>query len=126
MEICPDGTYADTTTQNCEGCLTYCLKCFGSGSNQCKLCDSTKGYILESGKCIKMLCGEGTYLELGDVARCMPCDEVCSLCDGPGACSECRKGYLGTPIPDANSLKCESPPKGCRLMPDGSCQGIVE
>ncbi|KAJ1206755.1 hypothetical protein NDU88_002156 [Pleurodeles waltl] len=86
-DACPQGHFAARST--CTPCSENCEAC--SDSDRCTRC--SQGYYLESGKCLKLECGDGE-VEDPDYAECVPCESGCRRCSSsdPEICSSCIEG----------------------------------
>ncbi|KAJ7335557.1 hypothetical protein JRQ81_013498, partial [Phrynocephalus forsythii] len=90
LEECPDGTYYDEETENCEDCDTTCLTC--SSSTSCLTC--REGYSrTDTGFCMMpQQCSPTEYYD-GRTEMCKPCHRKCLACTGPAKdqCLSCEK-----------------------------------
>uniref|UniRef100_A0A6J0TBE0 Proprotein convertase subtilisin/kexin type 5 isoform X2 n=1 Tax=Pogona vitticeps TaxID=103695 RepID=A0A6J0TBE0_9SAUR len=90
LEGCPDGTYNNEETQNCEDCDRRCLTCSSFAS--CLTC--REGYLrTDAGFCIMpQECSPNEYYDRW-AKRCKPCHRNCLGCTGPAKehCLRCEK-----------------------------------
>lgn len=88
---CPEGTYANTTTQTCKNCPVGCTSCTSESDLQCLGC--SRGFVLYKAKCL-MRCPEGTFPLHSN--SCVPCDSTCQTCfgDRSNQCLSCKSPRL--------------------------------
>ncbi len=90
LAVCPQTTFADTTTHNCLNCISNCLEC--PSVTTCSLC--VNNAFLLSGVCY-LICPAGYY---GDSSSslCLGCDGNCLSCNGPlpSNCLSCAAGAV--------------------------------
>lgn len=90
VNSCPNGSYADGSSNLCVGCSSSCNSCNGSATT-CTSCVSP--LYLSGSQCIAA-CPDGTYEDNG-LRKCMPCDISCNSTCGANStdCTACRNGY---------------------------------
>ena len=90
---CPNGTYADYESQQCQQCSPNCLTCYGAQSTQCLTCQP--GSMMNINQCVKE-CPIRKYLDQS--YHCDSCFPLCLTCWGPASfqcliCSEANFLY---------------------------------
>ena len=70
FDMCPPGTFADKSTNNCEQCSSPCATC-EKNLNRCLTCEVGKKFFADINKCFTS-CPEGTYTN-GDL--CLKCTD---------------------------------------------------
>ena len=85
LKVCPNLTYANTSTQNCEPCNTSCLVCLYT-ANFCTSCKS--GTYIYNNVCYNQ-CPDGTYLQADNIS-CANCSLLCTKCSSAILCSVCQ------------------------------------
>lgn len=93
---CSDGTYASTSNNVCESCLTPCLTCQDTAI-KCLTCVANNFLISSNNTCVSS-CPIATFGFTNTVngrAECLSCDVSCSQCSVVSTnCSTCRNGYI--------------------------------
>jgi proprotein convertase subtilisin/kexin type 5 len=97
LAICPDGYYANSTTQQCTYCDTGCSTCTAPGNLYCTTCridtsvvPNVPYYKLVDYTICNTSCPNGYYEKLPTLT-CELCHPSCSLCDtGPEDCQQCK------------------------------------
>ena len=77
LDTCPAGTYAQTTSLNCQNCDPNCVTCSGSATN-CISCAAGQ-YLVSNGSCLS--CAKGKYYN-SSLNSCETCDAPCLTCNG--------------------------------------------
>jgi hypothetical protein len=83
---CPIGTYANSTTLNCENCISPCASCSNLGSN-CTSCVSPN--LFYNGNCVPT-CPNNMYPSTGN---CLICTGLCSTCLNASYCLSCTSNF---------------------------------
>lgn len=83
---CPSGTYANSSTLNCEVCTSPCASCSITGSN-CTSCVSPQLYYDST---CSASCPSGMY-QSGN--NCLNCTAPCSTCFNNSYCLSCISNY---------------------------------
>jgi proprotein convertase subtilisin/kexin type 5 len=131
LTSCPNGYFANTATNQCQICHSYCLTCTGPLSNNCQSCanDTAIMYYKDasSTKCAST-CPVGQYKSADNV--CSLCDSFCSTCLGTSInCSACVSPYylqsLTCVTTCASNYFSNSTTRLCTLCPTGclTCTG---
>eukprot|EP00826_Nyctotherus_ovalis_P040552 TRINITY_DN4008_c0_g1_i11.p1 TRINITY_DN4008_c0_g1~~TRINITY_DN4008_c0_g1_i11.p1 ORF type:complete len:471 (-),score=91.94 TRINITY_DN4008_c0_g1_i11:468-1880(-) len=125
---CADGTYADTTSQQCLKCATPCLTCYGGSVKDCKECNYNEGYDRNNGKseCQLIICADGMYAHTDKGIVCLPCDSACKACKGPSNanCTSCSEEYTIMGTGENDTVTCKECPMGYRLQENGKCREV--
>lgn len=62
VKFCPSGYFANNKTWTCDICDSKCTECWGSSSNECRIC-SAGGGVFASGNGTCVTCTTGTYID---------------------------------------------------------------
>lgn len=90
ISICPDGTFDDEVSLECQVCNNNCLRC--KSENECIQCNPLViNRILYNGECISS-CPSGTFEQGGS---CFNCHSSCETCtsDNMNSCLSCFNGF---------------------------------
>ena len=95
-ELCPSGTYPESTSRLCMNCNYMCQTCVGPGPTECIKCNFIRGFIKKKSEivsgCMKLYCTERYFEDILPTGKhiCTPCDPSCLECRGHKS-SECLK-----------------------------------
>lgn len=115
---CPSGTYANSSTLNCENCISPCASCTNTGSN-CTSCVAPN--LFYDGNCV-VTCPDGMYPSAGN---CLNCTGLCSTCLNGSYCLSCTSIFYSSgscvvasscpsgTFANSNNLRCDSCTSPC-------------
>lgn len=95
LPTCPEGYFANRTTQTCDPCNENCTGCINS-ANYCTACIAN--FYWYKYTCYD-ICPTKTYMD-PNLINCTDCYQYCQVCIGPSTlCTECSTvlpyiGYL--------------------------------
>jgi len=118
---CPSGTFANSSSNTCESCVSPCATCHYSSGTTCQSC--APGYIFHNSTCLQ-ICPDGYYNNSGTCAGCVP---PCGYCTSATFCTTCLTNYLnaitgqcvtsgacpGGTYPNSTTNQCATCPTGC-------------
>jgi len=85
--LCPNGTFANTSTLICDSCSINCGTCSSTASN-CTSCSSP--YFFYNGTCVSV-CPNLMY---SNSSTCLLCQAPCANCSSISFCLSCISSYL--------------------------------
>lgn len=123
--LCPVGTFADSTNNNCSGCTNNCSSCSYSSVN-CTACSTPLFYY--NAQCLSV-CPSQMY---GSGTICVNCSNPCGNCSNATFCLSCLSNYLSSGS-CVSSLNCpngtyaETANNTCSLCPSQctNCLSLV-
>lgn len=101
LPTCPEGFFANKTTQTCDPCNENCTGCIFT-ANYCTACIDT--FYWYKYTCYD-ICPTKTYVNTTLPTNCTDCFQYCQVCIGPSTlCTECSTvlPYIGYLYNDTN------------------------
>lgn len=59
--VCPDGTFMDGNTKQCEPCSFECSTCYNLGPNRCSMCRDGYQFNLGTTNCEEIVLSQGKF-----------------------------------------------------------------
>jgi hypothetical protein len=111
-DVCPDGTYSNSTVYTCPPCYYTCETC--SSYSVCTKCNATTNRYLNGSACLP---NPGYFENSTAIAElCSAVIVNCSECDGlPPICTHCDPSYTVNSIENICELACTD--KNCLFCP---------
>ena len=119
-DMCPDSTYADRSSGECEPCSSNCATC-GMKSDRCLTCDPSLKHFVAENQCVTS-CPMGTYVNGTECMKCpnnlLNCDPMDGTPPEPDMAMECSPRCNGCYWTSTFCIGCAA---GFKKASDGRC-----